>query len=105
MLADPAIINDLETKAIPRNEAPLHLTAEEAFHFLDTVRRHGSERDYAMFLIMLSMGLRISEVIQMNVDYIGPDTEFYHVVDGKVKPARTSTGSVRKLFCLPSSPA
>lgn len=83
LLADPAIINDLDTKAIPRNEAPLHLTAEEAFHFLDTVRRHGSERDYAMFLIMLSMGLRISEVIQMNVDSIGPDTEFYHVVDGK----------------------
>lgn len=83
LLPDPSLIYDLETKTIYRNEAPLHLSAEEAFRFLDTVRRHGSERDYAIFLIMLSMGLRIGEVIQMNVDDIGPETRFYQVTGGK----------------------
>ena len=83
LLRDPSLVYDLETKTIHRNEAPLHLTAEEAFHFLDTVRHHGSERDYAIFLIMLSMGLRIAEVIQMNVDDIGRETRFYRVTGGK----------------------
>lgn len=83
LLPDPSLIYDLETKTIHRNEAPLHLTAEEAFHFLDTVRRHGSERDYAIFLIMLSMGLRIGEVVQINVDDIGQNTRFYRVTGGK----------------------
>jgi len=83
LLSDPALIRDLETKTIHRNEAPMHLTAEEAFAFLNTVQQHGNERDYAIFLIMLSMGLRIGEVVQMNVDDIGPDTEFYRVTGGK----------------------
>lgn len=83
LLTDPSIISDLETKTIRQDEAPKHLSAEEAFHFLDTVKRHGCERDYAMFLIMLSMGLRISEVVNMNIDSIGPDTEFYRVTGAK----------------------
>lgn len=83
LLSDTSLIYDLETKTIHRNEAPLHLTAQEAFHFLDVVDRHGCERDYAIFLIMLSMGLRIGEVVQMNIDDIGPDTEFYQVTGGK----------------------
>ena len=83
LLPDPSLISDLETRTIPRNEAPQHLSAEEAFHFLDTVSQHGSERDYAIFLIMLSMGLRISEVVKMNVDAIGPDTDSYRVTGAK----------------------
>ncbi|NMB45129.1 MAG: tyrosine-type recombinase/integrase [Firmicutes bacterium] len=83
LLPDPFLIYDLETKTIHRNEAPLHLTAEEAFHFLATVQRHGCERDYTVFLIMLSMGLRIGEVVQMNIDDIGPETTFYRVTGGK----------------------
>ena len=83
MLSDPSLTRDLQTKTIHRNEAPMHLTAQEALIFLDTVRQHGDQRDYAIFLIMLSMGLRIGEVVQMNVDDIGPDTEFYRVTGGK----------------------
>lgn len=83
LLDDATIISDLETKAVRRNEAPLHLTADEAFHFLDTVRRYGNERDFAIFLIMLSMGLRISEVANMNVDDIDENTEVFRVVGGK----------------------
>lgn len=83
VLQDPTIIADLETKAIRRNEAPVHLKAEEAFAFLELVRKNGNLRDYAIFLIMLSMGLRISEVVAMNVDDITDDTTVYRVVGGK----------------------
>ncbi len=83
LLSDPSLIRDLQTRTIHRNEAPMHLSAQDAFTFLNTVRQHGGPRDYAIFLIMLSMGLRIGEVVQMNVDDIGLDTEFYRVTGGK----------------------
>ncbi|NLK09157.1 MAG: tyrosine-type recombinase/integrase [Firmicutes bacterium] len=83
LIPDLGIIGDLETKTVRRDEAPKHLSSEEAFEFLDAVKRHGCPRDYAMFLIMVSMGLRVSEVTSMNIDSIGPNVDFYQVVGAK----------------------
>lgn len=83
IIHDPTVIADLQTKTVRRNEAPVHLKPEEAFALLEQVKKSGNRRDYAIFLIMLSMGLRISEVVAMNIDDITPETEVYRVVGGK----------------------
>lgn len=95
ILHDLTIIADLETKTIRRNEAPVHLKADEAFALLEQVKKGGNLRDYAIFLIMLSMGLRISEVVAMNVDDITQDTTVYRVVGGK--------GNKNRLVPVPQS--
>lgn len=52
---------------------PIALEREEALDFLRVVSK--DERDYAMVMVMLYMGLRISEVVQLNVDDFQPGTQ------------------------------
>lgn len=95
VIDDSSVIVDLETKTVRRNEAPVHLKAEEAFAFLQTVKKANNPRDYAIFLIMLAMGLRISEVVAMNVDDIDDRTSVFRVVGGK--------GNKNRLVPVPDS--
>ncbi len=95
ILEDASVIVDLETKTVRHSEAPVHLKAEEAVAFLETVKANGTARDYAVFLIMLAMGLRISELVAMDVDDIGDDTKVFRVVGGK--------GNKNRLVPVPES--
>ena len=52
---------------------PIALEHDEAIEFLDIVAKN--ERDYAIVLVMIYMGLRISEVVQLNEDDIQPGTQ------------------------------
>jgi len=63
-------LNDMEMRRERR--LPIALDRDEALDFLRVVSRN--ERDYAMVLVMLYMGLRISEVVQLNVDDFVPGT-------------------------------
>ncbi|NLV92868.1 MAG: tyrosine-type recombinase/integrase [Firmicutes bacterium] len=83
LIDDTSAVVDLQTRTIRHNEAPVHLKAEEALAFLETVKQAKNPRDYAIFLIMLAMGLRISEVVAMNIDDISEDTSVFRVVGGK----------------------
>lgn len=51
---------------------PIALSRDEAIDFIATIK---NARDRAMVLVMVFMGLRISEVVQLNVDDITPYTE------------------------------
>lgn len=63
-------LDDLEIRRDRR--LPIALEHDEALEFLDVI---DSRRDRAMVLVMLFMGLRISEVVQLNVDDIRETTE------------------------------
>lgn len=68
---DPEVLEKLDDMEIRRDRRlPIALDRDEALEFLDVVSRN--ERDYAIVLVMLYMGLRISEVVQLNDDDIRP---------------------------------
>lgn len=64
-------LNDLDIRRERR--LPIALDREEALDFLRVVSKN--PRDYAIVLVMLYMGLRISEVVQLNEDDFGPGTQ------------------------------
>jgi len=67
------VVEKLDDMEIRRDRRlPIALEQDEARAFLDVV---DNLRDRAMILVMLFMGLRISEVVQLNVDDIGPHTD------------------------------
>lgn len=55
----------------PERVLPVVLTQDEALHFMQIVDR---VRDRAIILVMLYMGLRIAELVRLNVDDISADT-------------------------------
>lgn len=62
-------LDDLDIR--PERVLPVVLTHEEALHFMQVIDR---ARDRAIILVMLYMGLRIAELIRLNVDDITSDT-------------------------------
>lgn len=60
----------------PKKEArhPVYLTLEESIHLLDTVLENKNElyrkRDYAIVMLFLNCGLRLSELASINIDGI-----------------------------------
>lgn len=69
----PEVLEKLDDIDIRRErKLPIALERDEALEFLDIVSRN--ERDYAIVLVMIYMGLRISEVVQLNDDDIQPGT-------------------------------
>lgn len=70
----PEVLEKLEDMDIRRERRlPIALERDEALEFLEIVSRN--ERDYAIVLVMIYMGLRISEVVQLNEDDIQPGTQ------------------------------
>jgi len=64
-------LNDMDIRRERR--LPIALEREEAQDFLRVVSK--DPRDYAIVLVMLYMGLRISEVVRLNEDDFGPGTQ------------------------------
>lgn len=56
------------TKSLPR-----YLTLEESRNLLDAVDGVNRERDYCIICLFLNCGLRISEIVGLNVGDIRPD--------------------------------
>lgn len=69
----PAVLEKLEDLEIrSERKLPVFLEEEEAASLLDAIE---NVRDRAMVAVMIFMGLRISEVIQLNVEDIEPETQ------------------------------
>lgn len=69
----PEVLEKLDDMEMRRERRlPIALDRDEAVEFLDVVSRN--ERDYAIVLVMVYMGLRISEVVQLNDDDIREGT-------------------------------
>ena len=68
---NPAI--DLES---PKRDTrhPVYLTLEEATKLLDSIDGHFKERDYAIITLFLNCGLRLSELVSIDIDKIKEDT-------------------------------
>jgi len=68
---NPAL--DLET---PKTDSrhPVHLTLSEAEDLLDIIDGPFKERDYAIIALFLNCGLRLSELVSINIDKIKGDT-------------------------------
>src|SRR5690606_27676014 len=69
----PEVVERLDDTEIPRDRRlPIALEQDEALDFLAVIDK---SRDRAIVMVMLFMGLRISEVVQLNVDDIDDHTE------------------------------
>lgn len=64
---------DLETPKISSRH-PVHLTLSEARELLDAVEGQFRERDYCMLTLFLNCGLRLSELVSINISSIREDT-------------------------------
>lgn len=70
-LLDENPVQDLDSPKIPKT-LPRYLTLEESQRLLSVVDGKNRERDYCILCIFLNCGLRISEIVGLNVsDYRG----------------------------------
>lgn len=70
-LLDENPVQDLDSPKIPKT-LPRYLTLEESQRLLSSVEGKNRERDYCILCIFLNCGLRISEIVGLNVsDYRG----------------------------------
>lgn len=70
-LLDENPVQDLDSPKIPKT-LPRYLTLEESQRLLSVVEEKNRERDYCVLCIFLNCGLRISEIVGLNVsDYRG----------------------------------
>lgn len=70
-LLDENPVQDLDSPKLPKT-LPRYLTLEESQRLLSAVEGSNKERDYCILCIFLNCGLRISELVGMNVnDYRG----------------------------------
>lgn len=53
---------------------PVYLTLEESMNLLDVIDGEFKERDYAIITLFLNCGLRLSELVSIDVDRIKDDT-------------------------------
>ncbi|SCG83376.1 Tyrosine recombinase xerC [Proteiniborus sp. DW1] len=68
---NPAL--DLESPKT-RTRHPVYLSLEEAENLLDSIDGPFKERDYAIITLFLNCGLRLSELVSIDVDKIKGDT-------------------------------
>jgi integrase/recombinase XerD len=83
IIIDPAI--DLETPKFKKS-LPKHLKIDESQELLKSINTRNSERDFAIVTLFLNCGLRLSELVSINLDQIKGDTL---VVCGKGNKERT----------------
>ena len=57
-----------------RKTLPVYLTESNAFKLLDAVQGPYEERDFAMLMLLLSCGLRVSELANLNLKDLTKDT-------------------------------
>lgn len=68
---NPAV--DLESPK-KNSRLPVALTLDESKEFLSSVNGNNEKRDYAIITLFLNCGLRLSELISINIDKIKGDT-------------------------------
>lgn len=71
-LLDINPLQDIDSPKIPKT-LPRYLTLSEAQRLLDAVDGANAERDYCILCIFLNCGLRISEIVGLNVQDIRED--------------------------------
>lgn len=68
---NPAV--DLETPKITSRH-PSYLTLDESLQLLNNIEGQFPKRDYAILMIFLNCGLRLSELVSIDIDKIKQDT-------------------------------
>lgn len=71
-LLDVNPVQDLDSPKIPKS-LPRYLTLEESQRLLSSVDGRNAERDYCILCIFLNCGLRISEIVGLNLSDIRSD--------------------------------
>ena len=66
-------VKNLELPAIKR-AMPKYLTLEESLELLNSVKSQFTQRDFCMITLMLNCGMRVSELIGIDLDDIRDDT-------------------------------
>ena len=66
-------VQDLDAPRI-RKSLPKYLTLSESIRLLESVKGKNAERDYCILTLFLNCGLRISELVNLNVSDIHGDT-------------------------------
>lgn len=66
-------VQDLDSPKL-RKSLPRYLSLEESIRLLHSVRGKNSERDYCILVLFLNCGLRISELVGLNVSDIHANT-------------------------------
>ena len=84
-LLDSNPSDELETPKIPKS-LPKYLTLDESKDLLDSVKGDFIKRDYAILVLFLNCGMRLSELAAINLNYIKDDTL---VIIGKGNKERT----------------
>lgn len=70
---------DLDSPKI-KKRMPRYLTVEESVNFLKSIKGKNQQRDFAMFAIFLSCGLRLSELIGINLKNINLEKRTLRVI-------------------------
>ncbi|MGI6528499.1 MAG: tyrosine recombinase XerC [Clostridia bacterium] len=78
--------NELESPKIGKR-LPRYLELEESINLLKSIEGKNKERDYCMILLFLNCGLRLSELVAMNIGDLRQDNTL--VVRGKGSKERT----------------
>jgi len=71
-LIDTNPVQDLDSPKVPRS-LPRYLSLEESRRLLSAVDGKNSERDYCIICLFLNCGLRISEIVGLNISDIRED--------------------------------
>lgn len=68
--------NPAENLESPKIEArhPIHLTLEESKKLLDSIEGRYEARDFAIIMVFLNCGIRLSEMVSININNIKEDT-------------------------------
>ena len=66
-------VSNLESPTI-RKSLPVYLTAEDSVRLLDAVQGEYAERDYCILTLFLNCGLRVSELVGLNLTDFQDDT-------------------------------
>ena len=78
-------VENLESSAIPRT-LPKYLSLEECTSLLQSVSGKNSKRDYAALVLFLNCGMRLSELVSINLSDVGGD---YITITGKGNKQRS----------------
>lgn len=76
---------ELETPKLKKT-LPVHLSVDESIRLLESVDGKTKQRDYAIFTLFLNCGMRLSELVSINISDIKENTV---VITGKGNKERT----------------